>query len=226
MSKSNPFILKLGSFLPQTAGYSREFSFEQLEIQLADNFLLRQFQGLITATRTQQGLLLRGNFEGKLDLDCVRCLKSYTHLLQWELTEFYVFNHRDANEDDLILPDNAQIDLSDSIEEEAHLDIPINPVCKESCQGLCQTCGADLNLGDCGHEDLPLEESSNEENSPFAGLNIWIIRLFLPSSSRYKRDLHTQYHRSCFQYNAYKDRRLTWKEHQPLSTALPQFCGP
>ena len=170
MSKSNPFILKLGTFLPQTAGYSREFAFEQPEIQLADNLLLRQFQGLVTATRTQQGLLLQGKFEGQLDLDCVRCLKNYAHLLQWELTKFYVSNRRDASEDDLVLPDNAQIDISEFVEEEAHLDIPINPVCKENCQGLCQTCGVDLNLGDCEHKDLPLEESSGEENSPFAGL--------------------------------------------------------
>ena len=171
MSKTNPFILRLGSFLPQTAGYSREFPFEQAEIQLADNFLLRQFQGLVTATRTQQGLLLQGNFEGELNLDCARCLKNYAHILQWEFTAFYVFNRRDASEDVLVLPDNAQVDISEFVEEEAHLDIPINPVCKEDCQGLCQSCGANLNLGDCGHEELPLAEDADEtEHSPFAGL--------------------------------------------------------
>lgn len=170
MSKTNLFILKLGSFLPQTTSYSREFPFEQPEIELADNFSLRQFQGLVTATRSQQGLLIQGDFNGELNLKCVRCLKEYTHLLQWELTKFYVFNRRDASEDDLILPDNAEIDISEFVIEEAQLDIPINPICRENCQGLCQTCGADLNLGDCGHEDIPLEEISDEENSPFAGL--------------------------------------------------------
>ena len=170
MSK-NPFILKLGAFLPQTAGYSREFPFEQSKIQLAEDFSLRQFEGLVTATRTQQGLLLQGNFEGELELECVRCLKKYTHLLEWELTQLYALNHRDASEDELVLPDNAQIDISEFIEEEAQLDVPSNPVCKNACQGLCQTCGADLNKGDCGHEELPQVEDSDEtEHSPFAGL--------------------------------------------------------
>jgi len=170
MSKTNPFILKLGSLLPQTAGYSREFPFQQPEFQITDNFTLHQLDGLITATRTQQGLLIQGNFEGKLDLECVRCLKKYDHPLEWELTEFYAFNRRDAAKEDLILPDNAEIDLSKFAIEEAQLDIPINPLCRNNCQGLCQTCGADLNLGDCGHEDIPPEEISDEEHSPFAGL--------------------------------------------------------
>ena len=170
MSK-NPFILRLGSFLPQTAGYKREYPFKYPKIQLADNFLLHQFEGLITVTRTPQGLLIQGNFEARHQLQCVRCLNNYDHLLSWELTDLYIFNRRDATKEDLILPDNAQIDLTESIKEEAQLDIPINPICKEDCQGLCQICGANLNEGDCGHADLLLEKNTDEEeNSPFAGL--------------------------------------------------------
>ncbi len=170
MSKTNPFTLRLGSLLPQTAGYSREYPFEQSEIQLADDFNLRELVGLVKANRTQRGVLIQGNFESKLELECVRCLSKYDHLLKWELTEFYVFNHRDAEDDELILPDNAEIDLSELIVEEAQLDVPINPICKKNCQGLCQTCGTNLNIKDCGHEDIPIEEISDTENSPFAGL--------------------------------------------------------
>ena len=171
MSNTNPFVLNLGSFLPQTAGYSREYPFEYPEIQLTGEFSLRDFKSLVTVSRTQQGLLVQGNFEGKFNLDCVRCLKTYAHLLEWGLTEFYVFNESDVSKDELVLPANAKIDLTNIIEEEAQLDIPFNPVCKENCQGLCQSCGTDLNFTDCGHEDLPLEEDSdNEEHSPFAGL--------------------------------------------------------
>ena len=70
----------------------------------------------------------------------------------------------------MILPDNAEIDLTEFIQEEAHLDVPFNPICKENCLGLCQICGIDLNLGDCGHEEIPPEEPPEDENSPFAGL--------------------------------------------------------
>jgi uncharacterized protein len=33
--------------------------------------------------------------------------------------------------------------------EQIHLGIPMKPLCKEDCQGLCGQCGADLNEGPC-----------------------------------------------------------------------------
>ena len=170
--EKHPFRLKLGSLLPQTAGYKREYPFEFSKIELENDFTLYQLDALISATRTQQGVIIQGKFEGKIKLECVRCLKEYDHILEWDITELYAFDRRDiSSEEELILPDNAEIDLSEFITEEAQLEVPINPVCRENCQGLCQTCGANLNEGDCGHEELPQTEDSDEaEHSPFAGL--------------------------------------------------------
>ncbi len=33
--------------------------------------------------------------------------------------------------------------------EQVQLNIPMKPLCREDCRGLCPTCGADLNAGDC-----------------------------------------------------------------------------
>ncbi len=170
MSKQTPFLLKLGSFLPQSAGYKRDFTFEQEEIRLTEELLLRQLKGKVTVTRTQQGLLLQGKFTGNIRLQCVRCLEPYDHQLHWELVELYVFNRRDALKDDLIFPDNAQIDIAEFLREDALLDIPINPICKADCQGLCQICGQNLNIGDCEHSDTQAETERNNLLSPFASL--------------------------------------------------------
>ena len=34
--------------------------------------------------------------------------------------------------------------------EQIHLGIPMKPLCREDCKGLCGTCGGDLNEGPCG----------------------------------------------------------------------------
>ncbi len=170
MSK-HPFILKLGAFIHQSPGYSREFPFKHATFQFSDDFSVNNLEGSVVATRSQQGILMQGNFSGEIQLECARCLKEYSHFLAWDFAELYLFNRRDASKEALILPDNAQIDIKQIILEEAQLNIPINPTCKEDCQGLCQVCGADLNLGDCGHKELLLEENLDEEkHSPFAGL--------------------------------------------------------
>lgn len=164
-----PFRLKLGFFLPQSVGYFHEFPFEFDHIRFDEEFSLDNFEGTVTANRTPQGLLLVGEFSGDTELECVRCLKTYTHRLNWEMTELYVFNRENVDEDNHLLPDNAEIDIEEFVFEDAQLDIPINPICKDDCQGLCQVCGADLNKGDCGHKDAP-ENDEIPPNSPFAGL--------------------------------------------------------
>ncbi len=165
----HPFRLNLGFLLPQDIGSHHDFPFEFEHLEFDESLSLDHFDGNLIVSRTPQGLLLQGNFSADTELQCVRCLKNYTHRLSWEMTELYVFKRENVDEDNHQLPFNAEIDIEEFVREDAQLDIPINPVCREDCQGLCQICGADLNLGDCGHreeaddDDIPL-------NSPFAGL--------------------------------------------------------
>lgn len=42
-----------------------------------------------------------------------------------------------------------EIDLDEIIRENIYLSIPIQPLCSESCPGLCSRCGKDLNEGNC-----------------------------------------------------------------------------
>ena len=42
-----------------------------------------------------------------------------------------------------------QVDLELVAREAILLDLPLAPVCREECAGLCPTCGADLNDGPC-----------------------------------------------------------------------------
>lgn len=54
--------------------------------------------------------------------------------------------------------DGESFDLVPLLREQLLLGLPsIEPLCKESCRGLCVTCGQDLNEGDCGHEQKPAD---------------------------------------------------------------------
>jgi uncharacterized protein len=41
------------------------------------------------------------------------------------------------------------IELGDVLTEQLQLQVPFQPLCKESCKGICSHCGTDLNLGRC-----------------------------------------------------------------------------
>jgi uncharacterized protein len=45
---------------------------------------------------------------------------------------------------------NEEVDLFDLVRDAVVLELPLAPLCRVDCAGLCATCGADRNLGDCG----------------------------------------------------------------------------
>jgi len=159
----NPFRINVGFIIHEEIGYNREFLFALDKIQLDEGFNLRQLEGAVNVGKTPQGLIVQGNFQATTNLDCVRCLNGFEEPLEWSFTELYAFDHRSVTESGLILPEDAQLDLSTLVREYALLEIPIGPVCKPQCRGLCAECGQNLNEMDCGHRP-PAPES------PFARL--------------------------------------------------------
>jgi uncharacterized protein len=158
-----PFRLNVGFVIHQEVGYKHEFPFEFEQIQISDDLDLRHFEGIATIGRTPQGLIVQADFSAETTLECVRCLNEFDQNLEWNFTELYAFNQRSVSDSGLIIPDDAHIDLHPLIREYALLEIPIKPLCKSDCKGLCALCGEDLNLRDCGHRNIT-------EESPFAAL--------------------------------------------------------
>jgi uncharacterized protein len=46
--------------------------------------------------------------------------------------------------------DGRQLDLREEIRESLLLELPMAPLCRADCRGLCLACGANLNEGPCG----------------------------------------------------------------------------
>ena len=59
---------------------------------------------------------------------------------------------RELDEDDLgvLHLEEEVLDTRPILLEQLQLNIPMKPLCRPDCQGLCPQCGADLNLGACG----------------------------------------------------------------------------
>ncbi|MBI4126214.1 MAG: DUF177 domain-containing protein [Deltaproteobacteria bacterium] len=91
---------------------------------------------------------------------CDRCLKSYVdrntlgiHLHLAPLRR----KRGEARGDDEIVKDDLEFsfyegdrfDIADIVREQLLLHQPMQHVCQPACQGLCQHCGKDLNLGPC-----------------------------------------------------------------------------
>jgi uncharacterized protein len=148
----HPLRLNVGFLIKSPIGTSRDFHFEFPNIHIPPDLDLYDFVGVVRIGRTPQGLLLQGNFQARIPAECVRCLIDFQQVLESEFSELYAFSSRSISESGLILPEDGKIDLEPLIREYMLVEIPINPLCKTDCKGLCLVCGADLNEMTCEHQ--------------------------------------------------------------------------
>lgn len=161
-SPKKPFRINVGFIIHEEVGNHYDFPFEFDKIKL-DDLELHKFEGVVNVGKTPQGLVVQGEFSAITTLECVRCLTSFDHELKWSFTELYAFDKRSETDSGLILPEDAHIELAPLLREYALLEVPISPICREDCQGLCAECGQNLNEKDCGHRP-------DDSESPFAVL--------------------------------------------------------
>ncbi len=57
--------------------------------------------------------------------------------------------HDAAGEDDIFPISADSIDLGPAVHDALALELPLAPLCRESCAGLCPTCGVDRNHARC-----------------------------------------------------------------------------
>jgi len=161
-SPRKPFRINVGFIIHEEVGYSHEIPFELDKVKL-DDLELQNLTGSVIIGRTPQGLIVQGRFSADTELECVRCLREFNFSLNWDITDLYAFNKKSVSESELLLPDDAHIDLAPILREYALLEIPIGPLHSPDCKGLCPECGQDLNIRDCGHRP-------EQSDSPFAKL--------------------------------------------------------
>lgn len=150
--------LNVGFLVNQPIGTNREFHFEFPSVHLQPDLDLTDLAGTAKISRTPQGLLVQGKFEGKVTAECVRCLSEFEQPLDIDFSELYAFSPRSISESGLLLPEDAHIDLEPLVREYLLIEVPISPLCRADCKGLCVVCGQDLNEEICEHYRVREEE--------------------------------------------------------------------
>jgi uncharacterized protein len=93
-----------------------------------------------------------GRIEGDVVMSCRRCLiDASAHVGGEEHVIFVEADDEEADNPDVfpLDPSTDDIDLRPAVREQWLLNVPGFVLCREDCKGLCPTCGADLNAGEC-----------------------------------------------------------------------------
>jgi uncharacterized protein len=149
-----PLRINVGFLINQPIGTSRDIHFEFAELHLDTDFDVTGFSGIARISRTPQGLLVQGDFQAQVELECVRCLTEFGQHIHSTFNELYAFKYKGVTESGLLVPEDGNINLGPLVREYLLLEVPISPLCKSDCKGLCTVCGADLNVEPCEHQAM------------------------------------------------------------------------
>jgi len=115
-------------------------------------------QGKVSLTRTDRSILVKGKLESEVELSCSRCLNLFSCPIILNIEEEYFPTIDMVSGAHLSVPDEPGsftiderhiLDLTETVRQCALLAIPMKPLCREDCAGLCPNCGHNLNQGPC-----------------------------------------------------------------------------
>jgi len=146
----------VAQLLKEPTGSSRQY---QLDEELSgEGRILDQVKGNIDIIRTHQGLLVTANLAIKSTVSCSRCLEEYATKASLFVEEEFlpVFDINtgrriEFDEDQFSgrIDVNHELDLTDVLQQYVIAELPMKPLCRLDCQGLCQVCGGNLNEKRC-----------------------------------------------------------------------------
>ena len=105
-----------------------------------------------------EGVLVTGSATATLTGECARCLDPLTSTIEVSFQELYRYlpdPGEDEDDGEERFLDGDLLDLEPAFRDAVVLALPLSPLCRDDCPGLCAECGAKLaDAGpDHGHGD-------------------------------------------------------------------------
>ena len=160
-----PLVWNVAGLLGEPGGV-RDYAVAAAPIDGGEDFTLASpVDGRVHLGRTNRGLLVDADFTTTLATQCARCLRDITVPLTFELHDealpaidihsgrALALSPEDEEAGVIRLTDHHELDLEEPIREAILMAIPIAPLDRADCPGLCIVCGLPLDEGDHDHPD-------------------------------------------------------------------------
>lgn len=148
----HPFLVGVGSILASPGSRRRvevAGSLPGLELETSAVAVVEEepitFAGLLEAVH--EGILVTGTVRCHWRGTCRRCLEPASGELSVAVRELCVER---GDEETTYALGHEQLDLEPIVHDACILELPLAPLCREGCLGLCPACGANRNDDPCG----------------------------------------------------------------------------
>ncbi len=105
--------------------------------------------GIARLHRTQNGILVQCEVSTTVELECSRCLEPLTYSASIHFEEEFLPTVNvltgapieSAEDEALRIDEHHVLDLTEAVRQYLLTEVPLKPVCRAECQGLCPVCG-------------------------------------------------------------------------------------
>lgn len=160
--------INVAQFLKSDQGNSRTI---EIDDYFEDENNRIPVHGDLKFTRINQRILVQGKVTIEVPLVCSRCLKTYSCIIPLEIEEEY-YPTIDINTGARVPPPEESgsfmidehhiLDLTEAMRQYKVIALPMKPLCREECAGICPTCGKNLNEGPCDCPSVETDPRWNE----------------------------------------------------------------
>ena len=146
---ASPLLVNVAELL------SRAGSIREIDRQIESEFFKFDDSRIIASSQVDvaltlealtDGIVVHGKLGAQWSSECRRCLKAFTGRAEVEVQELY---QSVISDPDAYPITGEQLDLLEMARENVLLAVPLAPLCRADCPGLCPQCGTDLQVETC-----------------------------------------------------------------------------
>lgn len=156
----NKYLISINDLPPSGKGFTiddQDIWLDPIKEFKMDCRVTSPLKAEIFVMPADDGCVVRGELTGAAVLRCGRCAENAdvdidTKFDEYEeIPELTKASRDNKNAEGHIVFDRGapMLNLGEVAWEQFMLSLPVNPLCREGCKGLCPQCGANLNLGSC-----------------------------------------------------------------------------
>jgi uncharacterized protein len=144
--------INVAQLLKEPIGSSRSFHIDE-SLGIDD---INSVKGEVTLIRTNRGIIAKAEMTASVTGICSRCLKPIDYEINYSFNEECLPSLSTSEgpsltdqTDNITIDESHVLDLSEVMRQYTLLTMPVKPLCRPDCAGICPSCGHNLNQSPC-----------------------------------------------------------------------------
>jgi uncharacterized protein len=156
-------LLDLRGVRGGTEEFHRQYAPEAFPAAEGDFRIVEPVDLTLRITKDSRKIRLTGRLRASLEIECSRCLEPFRVPVDADLDQMFLPEGTEvtgASDDDdedggqqadagVSFYKDDTIDLGELMRDEFYMALPMKPLCKDDCKGLCPVCGTNWNREAC-----------------------------------------------------------------------------